>query len=86
MIQYEWENANAYGRVALLASVTADGTHHDAFAYVSVWEIVESRDRDDRVRLTGATHMVALDEIKRALIWSEREAGTVSVLKPWGFR
>ena len=69
----------------LLASVTADGTH-DAVAYVSAWDTVASRDRDVRVRLTGTTRIVCLDEIKHALIWIEVDAGAVSVLEPWSQR
>ena len=85
VVLYEWQGFAAVGKVDMLASVTL-GDEHGAFAYISAYDHVLTRARDERVRPSGAQRMVLLHEITSSLIWSQEANGHVVVLRPWGQR
>ena len=82
MVSYQWEFAVAVGKIELLVAVTLDDARGE-FAYISVYDKVSTRARDECLRPSGSCRMVVLHEINGAMIWMQEADGHVVVLRPW---
>ena len=70
------------GKIEMLASVTLEDAHGE-FAYITAYDKVLTRTREECLRPSGSCRMVVLQEIHGAMIWMQEADGHVVALRPW---